>query len=191
MLQASFTMEYALLGFFRQQPRHGYELYQQFSDPAGLWQVWRLKQSQFYALLAKLEAAGYLRATLHLQAARPPRKMFQLTPAGQAVFLTWVRSPVAHARQIRMEFLAKLYFAQAEEGDEVIQQLITQQKSICRTWLTQHQAQTQIVDQPQGFNRFVTQFRRSQLESILAWLETCEQTAAYSPFFKESLAKPP
>ncbi len=183
MLQASFTMEYALLGFFRQQPRHGYELYQQFSDPAGLWQVWRLKQSQFYALLAKLEAAGYLSATLHPQDARPPRKMFHLTPAGQTAFLAWVKSPVAHARQIRMEFLTKLYFAQ-QEGDEVVQQLIAQQKVICRTWLAQHQAQAQSAQQQPGFSHFVTQFRLSQLESILAWLETCEQTVAYAPALK-------
>src|SRR6476619_4669912 len=105
MLQASFTMEYALLGFFRQKPRHGYELYQEFADPLGLWQVWRLKQSQFYALLAKLEAAGYLSATLYPQEARPPRKIFHLTPTGETLFLTWVTSPVTHARQIRMEFL--------------------------------------------------------------------------------------
>ncbi|MCX6050538.1 MAG: PadR family transcriptional regulator [Chloroflexi bacterium] len=176
MLQASFTMEYALLGFFRQQPRHGYELYQQFSDPAGVWQVWRLKQSHFYALLAKLETAGYLSATLHPQDARPPRKMFHLTPAGQAVFFAWVRSPVAHARQIRMEFLTKLYFAQ-QESNEVVQQLLAEQRAVCHTWLAQQQAQAQTHEQPQGFSGFVTQFRLSQLESILAWLETCEQLA--------------
>lgn len=184
MLQASFTMEYALLGFFRQQPRHGYELYQQFSDPAGLWQAWRLKQSQFYALLAKLEAAGYLGVTLHPQDARPPRKMFHLTAAGQAAFLAWVGSPVAHARQIRMEFLAKLYFAQ-QEGDEVVQQLIAQQQTVCRTWLAQQQVQASVGEQQQGFTAYVTQFRFSQLESILAWLETCEQIAAVrTPTFK-------
>ena len=180
MLQASFTMEYALLGFFRHQPRHGYELYQQFSDPAGLWQVWRLKQSQFYALLAKLETAGYLSATLQSQDARPPRKILQLTPAGQAVFLAWVSSPVAHARQIRMEFLAKLYFAQ-REGAEVAQQLIAEQQAVCRTWLAEKQIQAQSVDREAGFPRYVAQFRLSQLESILTWLATCEQMSVLAP----------
>lgn len=176
MLQASFTMEYALLGFFRHHPRHGYELYQQFSDPTGLWQVWRLKQSQFYALLAKLETAGYLSATLHSQDARPPRKILQLTAAGQSVFLAWVSSPVAHARQIRMEFLAKLYFAQ-REGTEVAQQLIAQQQAMCRTWLAEKQIEAQNMDMQAGFPGYVAQFRLSQLESILAWLATCEQMA--------------
>lgn len=182
MLHASFTMEYALLGFFRQQPRHGYELYQQFSAPAGLWEVWRLKQSQFYALLAKLEAAGYLSATLQPQEARPPRKIFHLTPAGQEIFLAWINSPVEHARQIRMEFLAKLYFAQ-REGEEVARQLIAKQKAVCHTWLKEQQRQAQTVDQRQGFAWYVMQFRLSQIESIITWLETCQQAPVRFPAF--------
>ena len=41
MIRQPLTIEYALLGFLRQQPRHGYEIYQQLSDPTGLGLVWR------------------------------------------------------------------------------------------------------------------------------------------------------
>ena len=34
-----------------------------------------------------------------------------LTPDGLAAFDRWVASPVAHGRDFRLEFLAKLYFA--------------------------------------------------------------------------------
>jgi len=177
MLNAFFTLEYALLGFFRRQPRHGYEVYQRLADPLGLWQVWRLKQSQFYALLAKLEAEGYLSATLQPQAARPPRKVFALTEAGRDAFLTWVQSPVAHPRQIRLEFLSKLYFAQ-QEGDAVVQRLVTQQRAVCQTWVATQQAQADTVTDPHAYRWLVNQFRLTQVEAILQWLMLCDPIEA-------------
>jgi DNA-binding PadR family transcriptional regulator len=36
------STEYALLGFLRRQPMHGYEIHQQLSDATGLGLVWRL-----------------------------------------------------------------------------------------------------------------------------------------------------
>lgn len=177
MLKAFFTLEYALLGFFRQQPRHGYEVYQLLSNPAGLWQVWRVKQSQLYALLAKLEAEGYLSASLHPQDARPPRKVFTLTAAGRDAFLTWVQSPVAQPRQIRIEFLSKLYFAR-QEGAAVVQQLLTQQCAVCHAWVATQQAQADTITDPHAFPWLVNQFRLTQVEAILDWLLICEQIEA-------------
>src|SRR5947209_20400002 len=108
------ALEHALLGLLRRQPMHGYELYQRLTDPAGLWLIWRMKQSQLYALLTRLEAEGYLAADLQLQDARPPRKIFHLTRAGRERFLAWVRAPVPHGRELRQDFLAKFYFALRE-----------------------------------------------------------------------------
>ena len=72
---------------------HGYEIHQQLSDPTGLGLVWRLKQSQLYALLAKLEREGYVKTSIEYQDARPPRKMFELTGAGREAFESWVQGP--------------------------------------------------------------------------------------------------
>ena len=70
------TTEHALLGFLRRRPMYGYEIHQQLTHPTGLGLVWRLKQSQLYALLAKLEEAGYVTTTIEPQETRPPRKIF-------------------------------------------------------------------------------------------------------------------
>ncbi|MDQ3250468.1 MAG: PadR family transcriptional regulator [Chloroflexota bacterium] len=179
MTHSSLTIEHALLGFLRQQPRHGYEIYQQLSDPAGLWQAWRLKQSQLYALLAKLEEAGLIVATLQFQEARPPRKVLHLSESGCTAFLDWVQSPVVHARQMRLEFLAKFYFAQ-REGVEVARQLVEQQQAVCRTWLAQQQRQAQPVPDPDTYPWFVNQFRLTQIQALLIWLELCAQTLVLS-----------
>lgn len=167
------TIEHALLGFVDAGATHGYEIYQQLSAPAGLWQVWRMKQSQLYALLTKLEELGYLTTTLQPQEARPPRKIYALTPRGAATFHDWLTTPVANGRQMRLEFLAKLYFAQ-RQGPAVIDQLLSGQIAACRQWLTTFQGQ----NAPHADDYFayaVQQFRLNQVDSFLTWLTTCQQ----------------
>jgi DNA-binding PadR family transcriptional regulator len=171
---SSLTIELALLGFVHECPVHGYEIYHQLSDPVGLWQVWRLKQSQLYALLTKLEEVGYLAATLQPQDARPPRKIYSLTEGGRAAFLRWLHSPVAHGRQMRVEFLAKLYFAYRQTPGVALQ-LVEQQLATCERWRVEFRTQMETASQPQPFTYAVHQFRLSQIDSFLAWLTTCRQ----------------
>src|SRR5439155_25513658 len=83
------------------------------SEALGL--VWRLKQSQLYALLGRLEEAGYIENTIESQPARPARKIMRLTSSGREAFKRWVASPVEHGRDFRIEFLAKLFFARQED----------------------------------------------------------------------------
>jgi DNA-binding PadR family transcriptional regulator len=172
---ATLTVEHALLGFIYERPMHGYELYQHLAQTDGLWQVWRLKQSQLYALLTKFEDEGYLTATLQPQESRPPRKIYSLTGAGQTAFLNWLNSPVAHGRQIRVEFLAKLYFAY-RQGPVVALNLIELQMAACRRWLAELHKEAESGADVQTFTFIVLQFRLSQFESFLAWLSICRQT---------------
>jgi len=175
MTPPSLTIEHALLGFLRQQPRHGYEIYQQLSDPNGLWLTWRMKQSQLYALLAKLEDDGFIVATLQPQETRPPRKVLHLTEIGLAAFLSWVNSPVAHPRQMRLEFLVKFYFAR-REGHDLAMSLVEQQRTLCQSWLIQQAAQGSGVSDPQAYAWLVNQFRVNQIEALITWLDHCAQS---------------
>ena len=178
MIRSPLTIEHALLGFLRRQPGHGYEIYQQLCDPAGLGLVWRIKQSQLYALLAKLEDKGYVTATLEPQGTRPPRKVFELTPAGRNVFLEWVQSPVPHGRQLRLDFLAKLYFARRED---LATQLIERQRITCGEWLAAQQEQANAVEANQPYDWLVYRFRIGQIQAMLNWLDVCEQTLVNAP----------
>jgi len=167
------TTEYALLGFLRQRPMHGYEIYQQLSDPTGLGLVWRLKQSRLYALLGKLEEQGYVSTTLEPQESRPPRKVFELTDLGREAYLTWIQSPVERGRKLRLDFLAKLHFSQ-REGAMAVHTLITRQRKACHTWLVEEQAQVRDLQNSQTFDWLVHEFRISQTRAMLTWLDTCE-----------------
>lgn len=153
---------------------HGYEIHQQLSNPTGLGLVWRLKQSQLYALLAKLEQAGYVTTTLEFQETRPPRKMFELTDFGRAAFLEWLQKPVSQGRGLRLEFLVKFYFAQLK-GSQIALSLIEAQRVTCRDWLVQQQ-DIETMGECQPFDWLVHQFRLGQIQAMLAWLATCEAT---------------
>ncbi|MDM8520464.1 PadR family transcriptional regulator [Anaerolineales bacterium HSG6] len=166
------TIEYALLGFLRERPMHGYEIHQKMMQPTGLSLVWHLKQSQLYALLGKMERWGYLSKKTEQRPSHPPRKVFELTALGQEQFLNWLENPVEHARELRIDFLAKLYFAQREDTS-ILQRLIDRQRQTCRTWL--QSSQPRLFDDETTYEVLVHQFRVGQIEAMLTWLDFCEE----------------
>ena len=169
-----FTLEYALLGFLLEQPLHGYEIYQRLQHAEDLSRVWRLKQAHLYALLRNFEAAGLVAADLVPQEARPPRRVLRLTEQGQAAFDAWVRTPVQHGRDLRLEFLAKLFWAQRFGGD-LAQQLIEAQRTAGVSWLANLQGELDRIDAGGPYEWLVLQFRLTQTTAALGWLDTCEE----------------
>jgi PadR family transcriptional regulator AphA len=165
-------LECALLGLLRGAPTHAYELHGRLVRAEALGLVWHLKQSHLYALLTRLEESGFLTSTMEPRGARPPRKMLSLTPSGRDAFAHWAAAPVAHGRDFRLEFLAKLYFA-AEEGPTAVAALVERQRAACAAWLADLRAQSAHLSDTQPYAQLVLGFRSSQIEAILAWLETC------------------
>lgn len=180
MISSPLAMEHALLGFLRQRPMYGYEIHQKLAGSTGLGLVWRLKQSQLYALLARLEREGYVTAALEPQDSRPPRKVFHLTEAGLEAFLAWVQGPVPQGRKLRLEFLAKLYFAR-REGPGVALALIDRQRAACRVWLAEKQAEAGSGPGSRPYDWLVHQFRVGQMQAMLAWLDACQQVVETYP----------
>ena len=169
-----FTLELALLGLVRMQPAHPYELHQRLRESRALGLVWQLKQAHLYALLARLEAAGYLESMSEAQPNRPPRKMRHLTEQGRAGFTQWLSEPVHHGRDFRLEFLAKLFFAH-QEGVATAAQLIERQHAACAQRVQELERRIAALPADQPFERLVMQFRQGQLEATLQWLDQCAQ----------------
>lgn len=165
LLQTPLTVEHALLGFVRHESLHGYAIYHRLTGTPELRLVWRMKQSRLYALLARLEDKGLLRATLQPQDGRPPRKVFHLTPPGENAFVRWLTQPVQLPREMRLEFMLKLYFA-SKEGSEVVALLIRRQQEVCDQWLTAQSG----VDSNNPYIRAVRLYRRGHIEAIRDWL---------------------
>jgi PadR family transcriptional regulator AphA len=168
MTRQPLTTEHILLGYLAEHPMHGYELHQRLEDPATLGTVWRVKQAQLYALLTKLEGDGLVESTLEPQDPKPPRKIFNLTEAGQATLDHWLRIPVPHGRELRIEFLAKLYFARRQQPATALA-LIEAQTVLLHQWL----AQNPTPPQTDTYRYLVHAFRAGQIQAMLEWLEVC------------------
>jgi hypothetical protein len=97
--------------------------------------------------------------------------MLYLTDAGRAAFEQWRETPVEHGRDLRQEFLAKLYFAN-REGAACARRLVAAQRAKCRKMLVTMQARADAAEQP--FARMVYEFRCSQVQASFAWLDRCE-----------------
>ena len=175
MAKTPLTIEHALLGFIYHRPMHGYELQQHLLNAGELGLVWRLKTSRLYALLGKLELAGYLACALEPQEFRPPRKIFHLTGAGETAFLDWVSTPVEQGRAIRFEFMAKLYFAR-QISPQTLATLISRQQIVSSDWREKLHAQIEACPAADNFQAWVYQFRLRQVEATLSWLEVCRSS---------------
>jgi PadR family transcriptional regulator AphA len=166
------SIEWSLLGFLSEQSMHGYEICQRLSQATELGLVWHLKQSRLYALLTRLEERGYIDYTMEPQDSRPSRKVYALTPEGRAALDAWLQSPVKHGRDFRLEFLAKLYFAQRED-ETMLRALFEAQRSLCQHWLERQQAALDALE-PDTFEWLVYRFRLGQVQAIVQWLNVSE-----------------
>jgi PadR family transcriptional regulator AphA len=180
MVKLPLAIEHALLGFLREHPMHAYEIHHTLLRPESLGLVWHLKQSLVYVMLERLEDAGYITSTIEPQNSRPPRKILHLTPSGRAAFDRWLVTPVEHGREFRLEFLAKLYFAN-QDDPAVVTRLLTTQRTACQEWLSDLRAQADAVTGEHDYDWLVLQFRIGQLEAILSWLDICEATVTTLP----------
>lgn len=172
MVSRPLTIEIALLGYLTEGPRHGYQIHRSLMEPNGLRRIWWLKQAQLYALLGKLEEAGYLSASIETQEKRPARRMFRLTPKGEEIFRNWLESPVERPRQMRQEFQVKLYFA-CREGREVCRRLIEEQRHTCCKWLAANDAMSVDYSIGQAHLWLTDQYRIGQIQAMLNWLDLC------------------
>jgi PadR family transcriptional regulator AphA len=170
--QTPLSLEYILLGFLDICPIHGYDLYKTLSSFEGISLVWHIKQSQLYALLDKLEDAGLVTSKIVPGEAFLSRKLFEITALGRRAFLTWVNCPVSHGREMRQEFLAKLYFAQ-ESGVEASLELIEEQIATCAEWLSSFQISFSKTSDYEHYERMIYQYRISQTQAMIEWLNYC------------------
>jgi DNA-binding PadR family transcriptional regulator len=158
----------ALLGLLMTDPKHGYELYQEFSRELG--RVWVIGQSQLYAQLKQLEEAGLVSAHTEPQPSRPPRKVYRLTPEGREAFEAWVHEPTPYLRTIRVEFLARLYFFQRLSLPG-LEELVAAQAAVCQAQVERFERLASETED--GYQRCVLEFRRGQLEAVIRWLDRC------------------
>jgi DNA-binding PadR family transcriptional regulator len=128
--------------------------------------------------LKKLARAGWVTSTVEPQGSRPPRQIYRITPEGRAELHRWLSEPVMKTREIRLEFLVKLYFAWRFNQAEAARLIAEQRETLhgLAASLTDHMAQissdgSNLQEQDAAFLRHVLALRLSQTQAAIDWLE--------------------
>ena len=157
--------EYVVLALLGLRPMHGYEMACVLEDE-GLGAVCPIEQGTLYTYIRNVEARGLVDWVEERHGARPPRKTYRLTASGREVTDTWLRQPVERMREVRLEFLIKLYFLEKQDP-EAHRRLLSEQIQVCEGYLSGLAARPQ----SDGFEALVLRSKRSAAEATLNWLK--------------------
>lgn len=178
-IQRELPAEHALLGLLSLAggTAHGYDLARQFRRDQPLGEVIRLEPAMLYKHLKKLARLGWLTMTTEDQAPRPPRQICHLTISGEAELRRWLGEPVARTREIRLEFLVKLYFAM-HLAPELAVHLATEQRGVMQQLASSLAEQRAALQMPANaapgddlfFQDLVLDLRLRQTTAAAEWL---------------------
>ena len=167
--------EYAVLGLLR-RPMHGYQVARELAGGSGLGLVCPLGMSNVYFLLGSLQGRGLVEVQERQEDRYPPRVLLRTSAAGRRAFDAWLREPVTRLRQVRLDFLVKLFFL-GRENPTLARELVEGQKEFCRGYLAEWRDLAQRAD-PAGFDRLAVEAKIAVGEGTLHWLEQCERSLA-------------
>lgn len=89
---ARVKLEFILFGVLMQKPQTGYEL-QQFMETSGRFMRTNTSMTQVYRSLRSMETDGLLTFDVEPRLGAQDAKRYRPTPAGETVFLDWLRQP--------------------------------------------------------------------------------------------------
>jgi DNA-binding PadR family transcriptional regulator len=172
--------ELALLGLLHLAPEgsHGYDLSRDFSSDGLPGAILRVEAGMLYHYLKRLEKSGLVSSTIELQDARPARQVYHLTPGGQEVLVQWLQEPVVHTREIRIEFLLKLYFMRRIQPEQV-KALIRDQLELSVRMMDEltarfEELQEIEIDIDRKFLQDSLSLRMSQTNASIDWLRSLD-----------------
>jgi PadR family transcriptional regulator AphA len=164
----SFPVEYAALGFLSEAPMHGYELRERLEE--GLGALWRIASSQLYSVLHRIEERGWVDPAREEDKTRPARTVYSITEEGRRAFGVWVATPVEHLRDMRVEFLAKVYFAR-RRSREAVRELIAAQIGVLERLEGGLSRRDSVESDDAGFGGMIVSFRQGRVRSMVDWLQ--------------------
>jgi PadR family transcriptional regulator AphA len=179
--------EHAILGLLALSESgtgHGYELARQFSPQAPLGNVVRLEPGMVYHHLKKLERLGWVSAVPEAEPGKPARRLFALSATGRTELRRWLSEPVAHTREIRLDFLVKLYLA-LQLDPALAVRLVDEQRDQCARLVELFANRQHMVRGEEDrdlvtarFGDMVLDMRLAQTRAALAWLDRVGRDAA-------------
>lgn len=157
----------ALLGFFIEKPNYGYDVYKYLSTETTFFKIWHLKRSQFYSFLERLFNEQYLSHEIEEGQQYPDRRIFSLTSIGLQTLEEWMVTPVQHGREMRQDFLVKLFILQTYYPNRIAE-LVNNQNKMCLQW--KNDQEQQLIKEIDQFQKLLIIYRKMQIQSMIEWL---------------------
>ena len=146
---------------------HGYEINKFMSE--NLEGIWHISTSQLYALIHKLEERALVTSCISSSDNFLSKKVLTITQEGKRRFIDWVMSPTLHVRDLRMEFLTKLFFLRhlnLHGGEELLEAQTVLLRDL------REKVECDWGRQKDTFGKVVLGFRRAQFDACLSWLSS-------------------
>jgi DNA-binding PadR family transcriptional regulator len=158
---------------------YGYDLARHFGAGQPLAEIIHLEPGMLYHHLKRLDRAGWVEGWLEPQGSRPPRQVYRITAAGREELRRWLAEPVARTREIRLEFLVKLYFARRLDPGLAVRLVAEQRARLGQLEASLAEQVSALATEPdrtgdRAFTRLVLDLRLAQTSAAIAWLEQVE-----------------
>lgn len=116
------------MGLLGEGRAHGFAIARELSIAAALGKIITVRRPLVYRALDRLEAVGWC-ATAQTEPgnAGPERTVYRITPKGRRSLNRWLSQPVAHIRDLRIEFLLKVGLKR-RAGQEIDDLVLKQQE---------------------------------------------------------------
>jgi len=182
------SVRHALLGLLAQRPRHGYELRAALEAMVGGEENWDVKPAQVYTTLERLADASLVTLEAIEKEAGPEKRVYAITPAGQAVLREWLADGVERGHQ-RDEFFIKLMLCLIS-GEADPYQVIQAQRAQLYRELHATMAQRSALDPKRELAKILLLSKAEMhLEAELRWLDITE--ARLDEVRRQPLPEPP
>jgi len=153
--------ELLLLGLLRKREMHGYQL-SEFME-THLAMFFDIKKATAYNLLGKMEERGWVASHEEQEGKRPPRRVFAITPEGEALFQDLLRNTLPEHRPAVFPGNVPILFLDALPPEE-LEDLLGQRQAAIRERLVTLETHLDHISHPLfDLNRLI-------LKAELDWL---------------------
>jgi DNA-binding PadR family transcriptional regulator len=164
--------EWLVLAILSQQPLHGFAVAQLTAAGGELGRVWQIPKAVIYRAIGRLLDAGLITPEGTEPGLGPQRTVYTATPAGSAAAQRWLRTPVAHVRDIRSHLLLKL--ALLDRAGEDSADLLRGQREVLEPIACAIEERRAEVS---GFDVTLLAWRRATAMAALEFLDMIAATA--------------
>lgn len=156
--------ELLLLGLLRQSGMHGYKLLEFIERDLAV--CTDLKKPTAYFLLDKMAQNGWISWTEEREGNRPPRRIYEITPAGEVQFQQLLRANLARYEPLKFTADTALAFADGLPRAELLD-LLGQRRTALLTLVEA----ARLAPAHHGFIQLIIDHQRFHLESELRWMD--------------------